>query len=74
MSNGSPGMSRRHNIIATAIDAARDLAYYDRKDDEELGVGDIEDAIAAGEVTIAEIVASFEAELRTALGPRVKPR
>lgn len=60
-------MTRRQNILATATDAARDLAYYDRKGDEELGVGDIEDAIAAGEVTFDEIVTAFADELRIAL-------
>lgn len=57
-------MSRRELILASAASAARDFVFYDRKEDEELPRGSIQDAIAAGEITVRDIVTAFEADLR----------
>lgn len=51
--------TRREGILNTIIDLAADFLYYDRKEDEELPVGSIEESIRAGEVTVAEIVSVF---------------
>lgn len=54
---------RRQLILDTVSDLVGKFLYYDRKDDEELSVEDIEEALAAGEITTADIVKHFEAEL-----------
>lgn len=54
-------------ILNTVQDLVLDFLTYDRKDDEELGRGEIEEAIAAGEVTVEQIVSLFESELRRSL-------
>jgi len=51
--------TRRERIMATVTDCVTDLLFYDRKEDEELGVGQIEEAVQAGEITKKEIVAEF---------------
>lgn len=60
--------TRRDLILATAADLALDLVVYDRKEDEDLPRGSVEDAIQAGEVGVGEIVAAFRARLFEALG------
>ena len=59
--------SRHQTIMATVDDLALDFVAYDRKEDEELPRGAIEEALAASEVTIAQIVRRFEGALRTHL-------
>lgn len=56
---GGEKMTRRENIIATVQDLASAFLYYDRKEDRELPVGEIEEAIKAGEITEGEIVETF---------------
>jgi hypothetical protein len=51
--------SRRQKILDRVSDAATNLVYYDRKEDETLGVGGIEEAIAAGEITVQEMIDEF---------------
>lgn len=55
--------SRRDTILGRARDLAAALLYYDRKEDEDLGEGQIEQAIRAGEVSVEEIVEAFRAAL-----------
>ena len=62
-------ISRRQTIMDTICDLVRDFLYYDRKDDEELGVGEIEKAIAAGEITASEITRIFDDALIEGLKP-----
>lgn len=56
--------TRREHIIARVSDLVANLLYYDRREDEELPRGGIEEAIEAGEITKAEIVAAFEERLK----------
>lgn len=56
-------MSRKSIIISTVEDAVSDLLYYDRKEDEELPRGEIEEALKANELTIEDIVIAFESAL-----------
>jgi hypothetical protein len=56
--------TRRELIFAAAGDLASQFMYYDRKEDEDLPVDAIEDAVAAGEITLDEIAGAF----RYALG------
>jgi hypothetical protein len=51
--------TRRQKIFDVVSDSVTDLLYYDRKEDDELGVGGIEEAVAAGEITADEIVGCF---------------
>lgn len=53
----------RSKILAATGDQARDLAYYDRKEDEELPRGEIGKAIRDGVITFEEITDHFAAEL-----------
>ena len=55
--------SRRELILDTVSDLVSNLLWYDRKEDEDLPRGEIEAAIAAGEITVEEIVVAFAAEL-----------
>ena len=50
-------------ILAVASDIPTMLLYYDRKEDSDVPVGAIEEAIAAGEVTVDEILAPLKAAL-----------
>ncbi len=54
-------------ILGTIHDLVANFLYYDRKNDEELRVGDIEKAIASGQITIEEIIEQFSVELRGGL-------
>lgn len=53
----------RQVILDTVSDLAADFMYYDRKEDEELPRGAIEDAVTSGVVSVDEIVNHFRAEL-----------
>jgi len=48
--------SRRDIILATVGDLVSSLLYYDRKEDDELRVGEIEEAVRLGEITCDEII------------------
>jgi hypothetical protein len=58
--------TRRELIMATTKDLISDFLFYDRKEDEDLPSGAIEDAIASGEISVDEIVAVFKEELEAA--------
>jgi len=51
--------SRRDMILAKVSDMAMNFLSYDRQEDEELGLGEIEKAVDAGEITTGEIVGEF---------------
>lgn len=54
----------KHELIRnTIVDLVSKFLYYDRKEDEDLGVGDIEIAVDEGVITQAEIVEIFADEL-----------
>ncbi len=52
-------IERKKIILATVEDLAAEFLYYGRKEDEELGRGEIEEAIAEGEISVDEIVSAF---------------
>lgn len=54
-------------ILGVVQDAVADLLYYNRKEDEELPVGAIEEAIKDGVLTVEEIVREFKADLINAM-------
>lgn len=57
--------SRRQHIIARASDAMTNLLYYDRKEDEELGVGEIGATLSVGEIAVDEMLEIFRAALES---------
>ncbi len=50
-------------ILACVSDSVIDLLYYDRKEDEDLPRGVIEEAIKNGTITTDEIVETFKKDL-----------
>jgi len=59
--------SLKENIEATTEDLIAGFLYYDRKEDELLPRGAIEEAVANKVISIEEIVAIFEHGLRSNL-------
>lgn len=55
---------RRQHIEVAAKDLIGSFMYYDRKEDDDLPRGAIEEAIDAGDITIEEILWIFETGLR----------
>ena len=53
-------------ILGVVDDLVGDFLYYGRKEDEELGVGEIEKAIEEGIITPEEIAAQFLESLKEA--------
>ena len=56
-------MNIKQEIINTIDDLASNFLYYDRKEDEDLPKGAIEEAIKSGEITYGEIVERFKEQL-----------
>lgn len=57
-------MSTKKEIAISVIeDLVINLFYYDRKEDEELEVGDLEDLIESGDLTVDQIVETFKNNL-----------
>ena len=54
-------------ILDTIDTSITKLLYYDRQEDEDLGVGDIEDAIEKEIITVDEIVSHFKSVLESGL-------
>jgi hypothetical protein len=61
----------KRRFIRTCVeDFVADLIYYDRRDDDPLRAGDVEDAILDGVVTIEELVDVMRRELNAAVERR----
>lgn len=59
--------TRKQRILDLISDGVGRLMYYDRKEDDELPRGAIEEAVSKGEITLDEMVAEFANELRNNL-------
>lgn len=57
-------MNTKENILRTVTDLVGSLMYYDRKEDEDLPRGAIEQAIKDGEITYYDIIKKFSDELK----------
>ena len=55
--------TRKELIELTVMDLVSSFLYYDRKEDEDLPRGEIEEAIRSKEITTDEIVELFKSEL-----------
>ena len=53
----------KQTIINNIDDSIAKFLYYDRKEDEDLPVGAIEEAIKSGDITYGEIVDRFKQQL-----------
>lgn len=62
-------MSRKQSILNTIEDLCSDFLYYDRKEDDTLGKGEIEEAVKSGEITVDEIMSHFKKNLEQGIGP-----
>jgi len=60
-------MDKVELIERTVSDLVADLLYYDRKEDSELTLGAIEQAIADGEITPCDLVFMFQTYLMQSL-------
>lgn len=58
----------REDIIMIVKDLVMDLLYYDRKEDEEVGINEIQMAIKNGVITEEEIVKEFARGLKEGIG------
>jgi len=54
----------RQHVLDTVDDLVGKFLYYDRKNDEDLPLGAIEEAIRSGEVTTEEITERFKTVMR----------
>ncbi len=57
------GDARKKCILDNISDLFADLLYYDRKEDENLPRGSIEEAIEQGEITKDEIIIAFHHQI-----------
>lgn len=61
-------MTQRHQIIRdTVSDLVSDFLYYDRKEDDDLPMGAIQEAIKVGELTADDIIDDFRIALTKGL-------
>jgi hypothetical protein len=60
--------TRKEIILAIVDDCVIDLVFYDRKDDDSIGVDGIDDAVADGEITVLDMVKVFQEKLEKELG------
>ncbi len=60
-------MNKKQLILALVSDLVSSLVYYDRKEDEDLEVGEIEKAIESGDITVADIAAHFSTAIHKTL-------
>jgi len=53
----------KKTILDSIDDVVGDFMYYDRKEDEDLPLGAIEEALKAGDITYNEIVDRFKQKI-----------
>ena len=58
---------RSQRILNIVDDLVSNFLYYDRKEDEDLPRGGIEDAVRAGEISVYQIIDAFTDALHKAL-------
>lgn len=59
--------SKKVVLFATLEDLVAELLYYDRKEDEDLSVSDVQTLFKSGEVTIDEVTDWFQLQLTKGL-------
>ena len=58
----------KEDILMIVRDLVTDFLYYDRKEDEELGINSIQTAIKEGIISEEEIVKEFAYYLKEGIG------
>lgn len=53
----------KQTILNTISDLASDFLYYNRKEDEDLSMEDLKNAVDNGVITVDEMVAEFRKHL-----------
>jgi hypothetical protein len=53
----------KQTILDTISDLCSDFLYYDRKEDEDLTMEQLNEAVKSGEITIDEMVTEFRKHL-----------
>jgi hypothetical protein len=53
----------KQTILDTISDLCSDFLYYDRKEDEDLSMEQLNEAVKSGEITVDEMVAEFRKNL-----------
>lgn len=56
-------------ILNTISDLCSNFLYYDRKEDEELSMGQLNEAVKSGEITVDEMVNAFRKHLEDTFLP-----
>ena len=56
--------TRRQHILHAVTDMVADFMYYDRKEDEDLPLESIEEAVELGEISVQEIIDAFASDLK----------
>lgn len=55
----------KQKILNTINDLCSDFLYYDRKEDEDLSMEQLNQAVNSGEITIDEMVTEFRKNLES---------
>jgi len=66
--------NKKEKILEAVKDSMADLLYYNRKEDEELPINAIEDAIIEGEIAPREIFDVVVVSLKDSVVERIKER
>jgi len=61
-------LSKKEQALIIVPDLTADYLYYNRKEDEELSVSDIENLFNSGELTVDEVVEVFKEALINGIG------
>lgn len=62
-------MNRTQKISNTISDLCTNFFYYDRKEDDYLGLGEIEKSVENGDIEVYEITRMFESKIKEHLAP-----
>ena len=63
---------KKQIINDTISDLVSDLLYYNRKEDEQLPLNAIEQAIVDGEISISDMIDTFRIELTRGIESTIK--
>ncbi len=55
----------KETILNTIKDMSADFLYYDRKEDEQLSIGELNKAVKDGIITVDEMVNEFRNQLES---------
>lgn len=56
-------MSKKQDFLNRVSDGVSNIFYYDRKNDDELSYSEVDEMVASGEITLKEVLSTFEAAI-----------